>query len=124
MFLIVLLGFVNWITCLIVVESELFREAREFCRSKRGSWCGNKLAYLVGCHLCTGTWIGLAIAAALPSIRPFGAGFIGWLLAGLAYKAIGHVTLEVTALLQRALPKTETVSLSVVDDAEGEYEAA
>lgn len=109
--LVVALGIVCWLTTLIVVESELFREPREFCTNRKGrGFCSNKLAYLVGCHLCTGTWIGLLIAVLTPAIRPFGPGVLGLVLVGLTYKAIGHITLEVTALLQRALPKAAVVA--------------
>lgn len=57
-----------------------------------------KASYLISCHLCAGTWIGLALAAGVPSVRPFGPGLLGWALAGLLVKAVGHGAL----IVQRA----------------------
>lgn len=61
-----------------------------------------KLAYLIHCHLCAGTWIGLVTAAVTPyrplaSLPPLGA----WLLAGLLYKAVAHLILAVNNTLRR-----------------------
>lgn len=53
-----------------------------------------KARYLVSCHLCTGTWVGLALAVAVPAVRPFGTGVVGAILAGLLFKATGHLVLE------------------------------
>lgn len=84
------LSLVVWLSTAIVVESELCRPVREAVARR---WPG-KPAYLVSCSLCTGTWIGLALAAATPyrpirSTLPLGA----WILAGLLYKAVAHLTL-------------------------------
>lgn len=85
------LGLVNWIVTLILVEGVIFNDARdEICRRFPG-----RVAYFVTCHLCAGTWVGLILGF-------FGGPFGDWhwfILNGLAIKAIGHVTLEVTSLL-------------------------
>lgn len=57
-----------------------------------------KVNYLVGCHLCAGTWVGLAIALVAGSPIP---GVLGLMLGALVFKAIGHITLEATAALRR-----------------------
>lgn len=118
---IIALGLVNWLTTTIIVESELTRPLREWFKRK-GTWqqtdeewdaqyaahlrgeeppkpqlrlrAWRKAAYLVACHLCTGTWIGLVLAA-LGLVHPFGPGVLGWTLTGLLIKAIGHLTLVV-----------------------------
>lgn len=58
-----------------------------------------KLRYLIGCHLCTGTWVGLVLAW-MTSTRLVLTGAAGIVLAGLLVKAVGHVVLEVTALMR------------------------
>lgn len=103
-------GLVVWLVTLILVEGEIFRPVRELLsgyvpahwvdatpRFKISEYNRRpKLAYLVGCHLCTGTWVGLGVAFLIPGPLPH------VVLNGLLYKAIGHVVLEVTALLKRA----------------------
>lgn len=127
--LVLYLGLANWLVTLIVVESELCRPLRERAAGSRlptlrevwralpdealrspdiGSELQRikttpvprrpKLAYLVSCHLCAGTWVGLAMALVAGSPFP---GLAGVVLGGLTYKALGHVTLEATAALQR-----------------------
>jgi hypothetical protein len=93
---VVLLGLVNWIATTIVVESEFFRPLRDGIAQigerrprHRAAW--EKASYLVGCHLCTGTWIGLVQALVFGS--PW-AGVPGLVAGGLVYKALGHLTLE------------------------------
>lgn len=124
---LVIYGIVCWLATLILVESELFRPLREWVdyhrqwsaidriyNRRRPPWhkawvypFWSKLGYLVGCHLCAGTWVGLVIAA-VTGYRVDGQyGFVGFVLAGLAIKAVGHLTLEVAALLARLAPKEE-----------------
>lgn len=107
---LVLLGIVCWLVTLVVVDSELFRPLRIWVAGhrrgadrlpRRPAWLWHKLRYLVACHLCTGVWVGLVLAAAVPTVRPFGTGPVGFVLAGLSVKAVGHLTLEVAALLAR-----------------------
>ena len=111
---LIVLGLVNWLATTIVVESELFRPLRAWVDIRHARWvlpdgrrarrhkaAWLKLRYLLACHLCAGTWIGFLEAALVPSVRPAGGGFVGWAIAGLAIKAIGHITLEVTALMKR-----------------------
>lgn len=104
------LGLVCWLATTVIVESVLFAPARvsvqrwavRHGRPRRGgrrpSW-RDSLAYLVGCHLCTGIWVGLAIA--LVAGGPFDQPLVGWALSGLTYKAIGHLVLEVVRLAAR-----------------------
>lgn len=61
----------------------------------------SKVNYLVGCHLCAGTWIALGIVTVQPDARPLGTGFIGWLMAGLLVKAVAHLILEGVAAAKR-----------------------
>lgn len=119
---LIILGIVNWLATMIVVESEICRPLREWVTRRyerydyfesivpASDWrqkdhrrlvFWQKVKYLVGCHLCAGTWVGLVLAALVPEVRPVGTGFVGWVIAGLAIKAIGHITLEVTAVLRR-----------------------
>lgn len=49
------------------------------------------LRYMIGCHLCTGMWVSLGIAAFLPPV--VGPWFIGWVLNGAIIKAIAHMAL-------------------------------
>lgn len=86
----VLLGLVCWIATTIVVEAELTRPVRERVKRSRRC-CALKLDYLVSCHLCSGTWIGLTLSAVFGS--PWG-GFAGIVAGGLLYKAIAHLILE------------------------------
>lgn len=64
-------------------------------------WRG-KLAYMVGCQMCTGTWVGFAEAIAFgPVLMTTAPGFINWLgiiATGLLFKSVGHLTLELVAL--------------------------
>lgn len=58
----------------------------------------NKVAYLLGCHLCVGTWVGLVEAIILGPV--IGTGVLGIILTALLFKAVGHLTLEGVALIQ------------------------
>lgn len=101
------LGLVCWLVTKIVVESVLFRPLRFWLDGKafptrthryydRPVKAWEKARYLVNCHLCAGTWIGLALAAVTP-YRPLGPGFLGVVLAGLLYKAAGHAAMTAEA---------------------------
>lgn len=97
--LVIFLGLANWIITVILVESELSRPFRLWVSGTHFfAPARPKLAYLVSCHLCTGTWVGLALALVAGSPVP---GVLGLVVGGLIYKAVGHVTLEVTAALKR-----------------------
>jgi hypothetical protein len=91
------LGIVNWLVTLIMVEGAIFAPLRHWVKA-HDPW---KFGYLVHCHLCAGTWVGWALAVATP-YRPIDSWpLIDVLLAGLTYKAVGHITLEATALMRR-----------------------
>lgn len=83
-------GLICWLVTLIIVESELFRPVRE-----RLTEIHPKLAYLSGCHLCTGTWVGIGMALIISG--PFGF----FLLNGLLFKAVGHIALEIVAVFKK-----------------------
>lgn len=96
------LGLACWIATMVVVESELFRPLREWLDRryiKHGRVHQNKLRYLVSCHLCTGTWIALAIQAVAPIHVVTGVG--AFVLNALFIKAIGHGAL----IAQNAIAK-------------------
>lgn len=88
------LGLVTWLATLIIVEGKIFDTPRQWVVS----YAPGKLSYLVTCHLCAGTWVGFALAAVAGG--PFG-GWAAIVLNGLLYKAIGHLVLEVVAVLKR-----------------------
>lgn len=116
---VLLLGLVCWIVTTILVESELTRGVRSYIVGKEQFWrmfdeawrmYGDREAhakkmrrvdrraflwrearYFIGCHLCTGVWVGLVLSALFGSPWP---GFVGWAAGGLLYKAIGHLVLE------------------------------
>ncbi len=108
--LLVLLGFANWIATTILVESEVTRDWREWVDRRynnadtkwqfnqddkkltRKRWLWFKLRYLTGCHLCTGTWVGLAMGAFVSSAI-VNVPVVGWLLSALVIKGIGHFIL-------------------------------
>lgn len=73
------------------LDARLSRQERAGRAARR--W--HKVAYLFHCHLCLGLWVGWAVALVIPGPLPH------FLLNGLLYKAVGHVVLEVTGVLQR-----------------------
>lgn len=121
---LILLGLVNWLVTTILVESEITRPIRDWVENQhtvgfdifdpRYSWAKSiheakwqtrvwrKVGYLVHCHLCAGTWVGLVMAAVVSyrafAVRP---AFLAAVLTGLAIKAVGHLTLEVVGWLQK-----------------------
>lgn len=122
---IVLLGMANWLATLLIVESELFRPLREWIfrhwqnairfdsdftatelmenvqvlETFHESYLWRQAKYLVNCHLCVGVWVGFAEALVL--VHPLiGSGVVGIVLTALVFKAIGHATLEVVAVLK------------------------
>lgn len=123
-------GLANWIATTILVESEITRPIREWVQQHRVRYTERppteaeklrmmaygdhapeivevqthhrvwwKVSYLLGCHLCSGTWIAAAEALVLGNL--IGTGFFGFVLTTLLIKAIGHFTLELTALFRR-----------------------
>ena len=55
------------------------------------SWFWHKMRYLVGCHLCTGTWVSMVLALFLPAI--VSPAFFGWAINAMIIKAVGHLVL-------------------------------
>ena len=82
-------GLVNWLATLILVEGKIFQWLRDLPE-------GEYLRYLFGCHLCTGTWVGILEAIWLTALAPYALPFAGWWLVlanALAFKAAGHMFL-------------------------------
>lgn len=75
---VILLGLTCWIVTLIITESEVCRPVRE-CMPQRF-----KLNYLIGCNLCTGTWVGLLLGSL------YADGLINQIVYGLAIKGVAH----------------------------------
>lgn len=118
--LVIAAGLINWLATTIVVESEITRPLRDWLAFRRMSTIPlppehtdafktvivsydqrlspfyEKVAYLFGCHLCSGTWIGLAEAVAFGPV--IASGLVGIVATGLLFKAVGHLTLELVAL--------------------------
>ncbi len=100
---VVALGLANWVVTLILVEGFVFEWYREGLRMLRQraltrrqahrALVLQKWAYLAHCQLCTGVWVGWALALVVP-------GPWHWVITGLVYKAIGHLTLELTAAVK------------------------
>lgn len=64
-----------------------------------GSKFWREARYFVHCHTCTGTWVGFALAAV--AVHPLVLhGFVGFVVSALAIKALGHITLDVVAVLK------------------------
>lgn len=64
-----------------------------------GSTFWNEARYFVHCHTCTGVWVGFVLAAA--AVHPLVlSGFVGFVVTALAIKALGHITLDVVAVLK------------------------
>lgn len=90
--LLILMGIANWLVTTVLVDGEIFAEVRDRVkRQKHRGWICAKAAYLVGCHLCTGTWIGLLMALFVPAVVDVPVA--GTVLTGLVIKGIGHLVL-------------------------------
>jgi amino acid permease len=116
-------GLITWLLTKIVVESELVRPIREWAdwrrrgaqrayvdtfagltmtryTDTRKSAAWRHVCYLLNCHLCTGVWVGLGTALLIPG--PFESAVsypVAVVLAGLTYKAIGHLVLVIEGTL-------------------------
>lgn len=110
--LMLMLGVANWFATTLIVESELFRPLRDFPaerynnavakESHRGAAFWSKIRYLVGCHMCTGTWVGLAMALFVPWVV---GGFAGYLMTALVIKGIGHLVLMLVNMGEAAIER-------------------
>lgn len=100
-------GLVNWLATWIIVESKLFEGVREWVQKKAGE--ESKLAYLTTCHLCAGTWVGLALSTVLTGpLAPTTAlsmlnAVLTVLLNGLLFKSVGHLLLEVATFARHSV---------------------
>lgn len=91
-------GLINWLATTVIVEGKIFEPVRDRAR-------GEYARYFVGCHLCAGVWVGFIEAVVYMA---FGAAFpfTSWWLVlanGLAFKAVGHLTLLVVNLGNAAI---------------------
>lgn len=75
-------GLIVWLVTTILVEGKIFEPLRDRMPERF------KLDYLVRCHLCCGTWVGIALGVLYPY-----PGLSRWVVSGLAYKAVAHVIL-------------------------------
>lgn len=90
--LLVLMGIANWLATTLLVDGVIFAEVRELVKRNEGrGWICAKAAYLVGCHLCTGTWVALTMALFVPAVVDVPVA--GTVLTGLVIKGIGHLVL-------------------------------
>lgn len=108
--LLIFLGIANWLATTILVEAEITRdyrdwigkrydEANEYPRS-RSTWAWYKLKYLVGCHLCTGIWVGIVMAAFITPV--IATPVVGFVMTALIIKGIGHMVLVLHKLGEAA----------------------
>ena len=71
----------------------------------------SKVEYMINCHLCAGTWVGLGMALVVPPAL-LGVAFwpVGYLFNAIAIKAVGHgvLTLEGLATAKIGLLKANT----------------
>lgn len=97
-------GLVNWIATEIVVNSVVFEDVRELVSGfgrrvhKRHPRIGHKITYFTGCCLCVGVWVGFIEALVFGGPLQIHAGWLAWasfIANGLAYKAVGHLLLQV-----------------------------
>jgi hypothetical protein len=94
-----LLSMANHQIAHIVTTSVLFDDFREWVGYTFGY--GSKADYLVHCHLCAGTWIGLlqGLAAAALGFTVLGPAWIDAVILGFAVAMLGRFWNEVLALL-------------------------
>ncbi|RJQ55647.1 MAG: hypothetical protein C4521_01910 [Actinobacteria bacterium] len=103
--LVILVGIVNWWLTTLFVDSLFFEGWRRWVERHFGEH--SKITYLIHCHMCLGTWVGLGLAVFIPGpllweVRIGWHGVLdyltlSWLLNGLLYKGVGHLFLEVAA---------------------------
>lgn len=91
-----LLGAAVWFLTTVIVEGEITKECREWIEKR----APKKVGYLVHCHMCAGTWIGLMFGFAFPLAlgRPY---VIRALATGLIYKGVAHLILAANNFLER-----------------------
>lgn len=83
-------GLICWLVTHIIVEGVVFDWLRDWIDDH----APRKIQQLIHCELCTGTWVGFILAALIPGpIAPL------WILNGFLYKAVGHLILELWAIL-------------------------
>lgn len=101
---VLMFGAVNWVATEIVVNSVIFKDIRE----KVGTWgnrvkvryprTGEKISYFLTCALCVGVWIGFIEAAVFGGPLHTDIPWLSWSMFvanGLAYKAVGHLLLQI-----------------------------
>lgn len=96
--LMLMLGVANWFATTLLVESEIFRPLRQWVGHRTevadAGWrlaFWEKARYMIGCHMCAGTWVALAMALFVPAV--VNVPVVGWLLTALVIKGIGHLVL-------------------------------
>lgn len=90
------LGLVVWLATTIIVEGVVFDRPRNWLGEKAKT---NGVAHwfheLLTCHLCTGVWVGFALAIVAGGPFPE---WWGVIVNGLLYKAVGHLILQLSML--------------------------
>lgn len=139
-FVFLALGLANWLGTLLITDSKLFQPLRiwvggwpeyfaiKWMDSTRrwqeafyygACWVSKKLSMLITCPLCTGVWVGFALAVWAPPV--FGTDVLAFILTGLVIKALGHFILTGWSTLDKkgAVYDAETEALRTVPDGDG-----
>lgn len=110
---VLFLGLVNWIATIIIVESVIFEDVREWVQ-RRGKLmeatrprAGRKVGYVLTCALCVGTWVGFVEALCFGG--PLRFGVLSFIANGLLFKALGHLFLQVNALAHHKIEEMSDV---------------
>lgn len=110
---VIALGLVNWIVTVIVTQNKVCEDVREFVEHF-GTWLepkskrlGGKVKYFASCPMCVGVWLGFAEAAAFGGPLHPHPSWASWIANGLLYKAIGHLVLQLSAVLHNVSEMTK-----------------
>jgi hypothetical protein len=102
------LGLINWLVTVLVTQNKVFEDVRSLV-TRCGEWIeprcrpiGSKVRYFASCPMCVGAWIGFAEAAAFGGPLHPHPSWASWIANGLLYKAVGHLILQVSAVLHNA----------------------
>ena len=96
--MLLVLGAVNHQVTHIITTGVILEDFRQWVSKTFGQ--DSKLAYLVRCHLCAGSWVGFCIALVAPSAVQLGADPVSnFLLVSFAVALVGRVWNESLALM-------------------------
>lgn len=108
------LGLVNWVVTVIITQNKVCEDVRDAVECF-GKWLepkskriGSKVRYFASCPMCVGVWLGFAEAAAFGGpLHPHPA-WAAWIANGLLYKAVGHLVLQMSAVLHNVSEMTKS----------------